>query len=93
MNVIYKYLIPLRASEVVHTFDLPQGAKVVHVGAQDQENVLIWVEQQEKAFAHGVRQRSFRVYGTGHPIDPVEVKEHVGSVVIDPFVWHVYEVV
>ncbi len=95
MNVIYKYLIPLRASQVIHNFDLPQGAKVVHVGAQDQENVLIWVEQKVEHPDHeGPRERrAFRVYGTGYEIYPSGVIGHIGSVVVDSYVWHVYEVV
>lgn len=93
MDVIYKYPIPLRTSQVIHKFDLPQGAKVLHVGAQDPENVLIWVQHKAEHPKHEAprEQRTFRVYGTGHLIDPEEVKEYIGSVVVAPFVWHVYE--
>lgn len=91
MDIIYKYLIPLLAEQVVHTFDLPPGSRVLHVGSQDPENVLIWV-QQKANFTGPTKQRAFRVYGTGHLIDPNEVKEYIGSVVVAPFVWHVYEI-
>ena len=92
MNVIYKYLIPLRTPQVVHKFDLPPEAKVLHVGSPDPANVLIWVEQGAN-YTGPPEQRAFRVYGTGHSIAPEEVIDYVGSVVVDPFVWHVYEVV
>ena len=63
MLVIYKYLIPLRTSQVVHKFNLPPEAKVLHVGSQDPENVLIWVEQMAN-YTGPKEQRAFRVYGT-----------------------------
>lgn len=46
--------------------------------------VVIWTEEGDPA-----PKRTVRVYGTGHPIP--DTSRHLGSVVIEPYVWHVYE--
>lgn len=94
MDVIYKYVLPLRAPVRQHDFDWPVGAKVLHVGAQQEETVTLWVQEKAEHPGHeGPKERrSFIVYGTGFPVDPEEVKEHVGSVLHEGFVWHVFEI-
>lgn len=64
------------------------GGRVVHVACQNgPESVQVWTEDHdsiEKAV------RSVQVFGTGHwmPNDSV----HLGSTMLGPLVWHVYEV-
>lgn len=59
---------------------------VVHVGGQN-GNLCVWTEEP----AGTPRQdRTVVVHGTGHRVYDVEV--HLGSAVMPPFVWHVYEV-
>jgi hypothetical protein len=35
--------------------------------------------------------RTFEVYGTGHTIASAGALKHVGTVLVDQFVWHVFE--
>lgn len=60
---------------------------VVHVGQQQGDNRILQVWTQE---TDGVDecQRAV-VFGTGHPISD-DALRHAGSVVVEPFVWHVY---
>lgn len=79
-RVIWKYAIPL-GSEM--TLALP--GRIIHVGIQDGWPML-WVELLR---GEAGRDRTFRVFGTGHDIPAGW--EHRGTVMDAPFVWHVYE--
>lgn len=88
-RVIWKFPIPL--GELV-TISLPAATQVRLTGLDPATGeVTIWVELDPDAARV---DRRFLVYGTGHPIKgdggyPWDI--HVGSVIADPFVWHVYE--
>lgn len=80
---VWKYVIsPMNDVPDIST---PEGAKLVHVGLHGKQ-IGLWFEVNP-AEKHSII-RSFRVYGTGHPI---EMGSHVGTVIMIPFVWHVYE--
>lgn len=83
MRQIWKYLINIIDDN--QNIIMPTGARLVHVG-QQHEQIGLWfeVDPQEKCSV----SRSFRVFGTGHPI---ENGSHIGTVVMIPFVWHVYD--
>jgi hypothetical protein len=81
MNIIYKYMLPLSA---VTTIKLPDSFSVVLVGEQ-QGAVYVWIEMDAES---KVSDYSFHVFGTGQPIP--SNYQHLGSVIINPFVWHVY---
>ncbi len=88
MKVIYKYEIT--ALDPVKTFQWPEGSKVVHVGSQEPATMQIWVEINDQLGpSEDPEERTFEVYGTGHHIHDSEV--YVGTVLDDPFVWHLYE--
>jgi hypothetical protein len=53
----------------------------IHVGTQDGE-VVVWFEPDVDYSA------CLQIYGTGHNI-PLN-SDHIGSVTVGPFVWHVY---
>ena len=81
---IFKYHL----EEPETTLDLPIGAVVRHVHEQSGA-VTIWIEG---AFDTPVRKsRTFVWVGTGHPI-AYEERQYLGSVHVDQFVWHVFEV-
>ena len=80
---VWKYL--LVSDPGAQALKLPLGAKLLHVGPQG-KRLGLWfeVDIEEKK----EQLRTFRVFGTGHAI---EGGTHVGTVVITPYVWHVYE--
>lgn len=85
MRTVYKY--PLEGE--VNTIPLPDGAKVVSVGEDPNHVVCVWIELYETGQVK--RDRTFRWYGTGHPIP--DQATHCGSIVTGPLVLHLYEVV
>ncbi len=89
MRVVYKY--PLDIASTV-TRKMPEGAEVLHVGMQD-EGLMLWAlakAPSEHAWAN--ETRTFRVYGTGHPIPDDVLAQYLGSVKDGPFIWHVFEI-
>ena len=87
-KTIWKY----RIEGVSGEFPIPQGGRVVHVEREQpssrEEYVSLWVEVDDKL---PTEQRSFGVYGTGHPV-PVD-SEYLGTVTFFPLpiVVHAYE--
>lgn len=66
-------------------FDMPADAQVVHVAEQN-GLMTLWAEMDLSA---PFVSRQFVLVGTGHPIAAGLV--YVGTIMRDPFVWHVYE--
>lgn len=66
--------------------DMPRDAQLLHVEAQD-GLITLWalVVPDRKP-----ERRSFVIHGTGHPVDPDS--RYVGTALIRPFVWHLFEV-
>lgn len=87
MKTIYKYALRVTDEQRV---DLPRGA-VVRLVAVQGNTLCLWAEVDPEA---PLSPRTFRIHGTGHPILTTddEILFYVGSVMMDPFVWHVYEV-
>lgn len=79
MRRVFKWPLDLRA-----TGQQIGGGPVVLVGEQDGE-LTVWTEEgMEPPY-----DRVVAVFGTGHTI-PEDAK-HLGSALMPPFVWHVYE--
>lgn len=66
---------------------MPEDAKVLHVGLQDSCPCIWALVNPERGddFYH------FEVYGTGHEINMFG-REYLGTLLMPPFVWHVFEV-
>jgi hypothetical protein len=79
---VFKY--PLKVSGGLQSFEIPKFAEVVSVAEQRGE-LCIWLEVDDLI---PLELRKFAVFGTGHKV----TGRHCGSVVMEPFVWHVYEV-
>lgn len=80
MRRIYKY-------EIVPGEDLSiPCSRALYVGNQ-LGKLCLWAEIP---FEMGVHVKSFRAYGTGQEIPNDSV--YVGTAMIEPFVWHVYEI-
>lgn len=85
MKRIYKY--PLELSDVAEV-SLPRGAKILHVGEQQGE-LRLWALGDPSVASE---RRRFRVVGTGHPADGLEVMKHLGTIQSPSgLVWHVFE--
>lgn len=65
---------------------LPIGAKIVLVESQGGE-LFLWAEVDSEVHCE---DRKVWVIGTGNPM-PARRLVHLGSVMMWPFVWHVYE--
>ena len=88
-NVIWKYEIEIRDN---HVIDIPAHGEILHLGVQN-EQVYIWVKVNP--YNKGVK-RTFRVCGTGHPIEEREYEtlSHIGTFQFNNgFVGHVFEIV
>lgn len=85
MKTIYKYCVG--AGDV----QMPAGAKILSVNAQDGE-LYLWAEvNTDQVLEH----RTFAVFGTGWEIGKDlddDERSYVGTVFEGALVWHVYEV-
>jgi hypothetical protein len=82
-KAVYRYEVPVDDAAHEH---LLQG-EIVGVEAKDIYTVEFWAEKNSQS-----RQvpRSFRVYGTGHPIPVTAMWAGTCSRISGP-VWHLYE--
>lgn len=87
MKRIWKYELELPTLRVTDHVDvwMPVGAKVLSAGNQDGK-LCVWVECNTEAPREMV---SFVVAGTGRRL-PDKLGRFIGTVVMPPFVWHVY---
>lgn len=81
---VLKWVVPIDG--------LPQqigGGDVVHVGIArpNFDAVTVWTLELP---ATPALPRQVQVYGTGQDVDVRH--RHLGSVVTDPFVWHLFEI-
>lgn len=83
MKTIYKYEIYGFNSQIIN---MPIDSKVLHVGAQN-ERIFIWVEIEDSKKCEA---RVFSAFGTGQELLG-EDNVFIGTVLIPPFVWHIYE--
>lgn len=82
---IWKF--PLRIIDV-QVIQMPSGAKIL--AAANQSGVLcIWAKVNP---ANASELRTIEIVGTGIPVDDYQ-RQFIGTVVIEPFVWHVFELI
>lgn len=79
---VLRYEVPV--DDQPHGFAL--SGPIVHVAARLPNVVEFWALDSDLA---GYDARHFQVYGTGHQIP--EGWGHVGSALVGPFVWHLFE--
>ena len=65
---------------------VPKGGIIRSVGLQ-YGACTMWIEVDPHA---PTEQRRFEIVGTGHEI-PLLATVYCGTVMVDPFVWHIYE--
>lgn len=85
-QTIHKHLFGLKTPTVLR---LQPGAVLIDVGqdTRDSDSIALWFIVDDAQQATVVR--TFHIVGTGHPIPPRT--KHVGSVLMPPFKWHVFE--
>lgn len=86
MNIIYKYELDVGD---IQTISMPKGANILSTGTQEKK-VFIWAgvnpyEEEEK--------RVFMIVGTGHSTYNPDIVKFIGTVFVDVFVWHIFEVI
>ena len=82
IKTIWKYELRITDTQVV---EMPDGAEVLHVGCQAGK-ICLWALVDPEA---ALIPYEFQIVGTGHPYE-VGTGGHIGTAVIDPFVWHVF---
>lgn len=89
MITVHKFPLPVQPiAELI----MPEGAKVIHADYQQSEwdwgpqAIMVWALVDDTA---AMEERLFFVTGTGHPVP--EGVEHVATVQISQYVWHVWE--
>ena len=84
MKRIYKYPVPITDE---FKLELPEGAKLLNFQTQDNKpHIWALVDPMRQLEAVG-----FRLFGTGQPIGNTDTLEYVGTVQIEPFVWHLFK--
>lgn len=83
MKRVFRYEVPV--DDRPHTFRLT--CNPLHVAAADVSTVEFWAENEGDEYAI---ERTFRVYGTGHPV-PASAKWWGTTPRMDGLVWHLYE--
>ncbi|QDP50485.1 MAG: hypothetical protein Unbinned6284contig1001_41 [Prokaryotic dsDNA virus sp.] len=83
MSVIYKYVLTPECS-----IDMPKGAKILHLGNQN-EQICLWVNANQ---ANEPERRHFTIVGTGITFDD-ESLNYIGTVQLHgrEFVFHAFE--
>jgi len=74
----------------MQTFEMPAGAQILSAKNQHGE-LCLWVLVNENE--PSMTQRHIEIIGTGNPI-PQDMgidRKFIDTVVINPFVWHVFE--
>ena len=85
-KVIWKYELDITDKQ---TIMMPPGAQILSV-ANQRGKLCLWA-LVEPAWSD-LEARTIEIIGTGNPIDLSGLwHEHIGTVVMEPFVWHVFE--
>lgn len=85
MSRIWKYELEITDEQTV---EMPRGAKVLSVANQGGK-LCLWAEVDP---SERIVVRHFLVIGTGHQItEDFDLRKFVGTVLMEPFVWHVFE--
>ena len=87
MVVIWKFQLEITDRQDV---EMPVGSEILYAGNQH-EQLCLWVMCDG---TYPKKSRLIEIVGTGHPIKPQRNhrRHFIGTVIIDPFVWHVFEI-
>ena len=85
MNKIWKYPLKIVDTQIVN---LPRGAKILSAVKQDGDIILYAAIDNQNPEG---TDRIIRILGTDHPFPDYDNCVFISTVVIAPFVWHVFE--
>ena len=83
MGTIWKYSITAGVTE----HQIPQGAKALYVGPDPEGTACCWFFVMPD---QPLETRQIVLFGTGHEIPAVAVRDFVGTLLAGEFVWHVF---
>lgn len=86
-RAIWKF--PFEVTDRLEVLFMPEGAEILSIQIQNSK-VCIWAVCDERA---PKVERRFHIYGTGHSLpENLRVSDHIGTIQVAGFVWHVFEV-
>lgn len=80
---IFKYRLDIENLQII---EMPIGAQILHVDNQRGE-LCLWALVTPGMIT---KDRVIEIIGTGQPMDDYS-RKHIGSAVVGPYVWHVFE--
>lgn len=95
LRVVHKYAIPIEPLGEERKLLVGDNPLFLHVDANrnDIRSLWIWFEVDVDPAKPPSVAFDYMVLGTGRPTDVKdEDRIHLGTVVTDPYVWHLYEV-
>lgn len=85
MRTIYKYQLEITDFQDI---SMPECSHIIHVAEQDGK-LCLWALVDNEVNS---MKRRIQIVGTGNPMPyDARVVRHIGSVIMSPFVWHVFE--
>lgn len=81
---IYKYPLNVVEHQILL---MPLEAKILHINVQN-DVICIWALVNEKNKNEEVE---IEIIGTGQTMDPLIIREYIGTVFMGGFVWHVFK--
>ena len=85
-RVIYKYQLDIEDEQMVQ---MPVGAQILSVGSQG-DRLTLWASINVLATLI-ISPRKIMIRGTGNTFVHDPPDQFIGTVIMDPFVWHVFE--
>jgi hypothetical protein len=86
MRVVHKYKLDRGVTELK---DIPKNHKLLFADLDLCGNLCVWIELNTKTPWEYRENVVYEVFGTGEEL-PKDGIKHVGSVVSQAFVWHIY---
>lgn len=90
-SVIWKFPLEVIGSQLI---EVPAGSVILSVGNQ-RGTVCMWVVVDPSVEER--ESRCIEIHGTGHSFNNSSVpdgksRKFLGTVIVDPFVWHLFEI-
>ena len=91
-KVIWKFSLLTGGTTILN---LPKNAITLSVGSiLGEYDLFLWEECETEMINSGLyEERRFLAIGTGWVYDESEKMKYIGTAVVGPFVWHVYEII
>ena len=82
---IFKYQLEIKDEQKIQ---MPKGATILSVAVQG-GTICVWALANEVSV---LVNRQFAIHGTGERVTHTLRKKFLGTVIMTPFIWHVFEV-